>query len=263
MEVTPTRHTVRVEAPGYITKEFAITAQEGQITPETYDLEEQPAKIHIEAEGATIFLDGRDMGESTALSMRSGKHFISVAKSGHQSEARPLEVAPGANENLTFDLKTTRQRDAAIGMMIAGGVTAIGGGVILGTSFFRQADAQDIDRKRQAFTISPDEAAEYEEASTERDQFRALGVVVGGVGGLALVIGGGLFLFDSPGPKQPPSDADGEQGTEKKPSDAPSDVEGMTRLAPERGAGPRWSLSPIVAPLGEGWEVGGTWSLRY
>lgn len=263
MEVTPTRHTVKVEAPGYISKEFTISAQEGMMTPETYELEEQPAKLQIDAEGASIFLNGRDMGESTLLTVPSGKHFVAVAKTGHQSDARPLEIAPGSTQKLSFDLKTTRQRDAAIGMMVAGGVTIVLGGLSLGYAFLRQADAQAIDRKRQSSGILPKDVTRYDEASQDRDQFRALGIVVGGVGGLGLVIGGGLFLFDSPPPKQPPSDGEPRDKGPQRPSEKPSDMEQMSAVDPGARRPVQWSLSPVAAPTLEGWEVGGTWTLRY
>lgn len=247
-EVTPGRHTVKVSAPGYIEKEFVAQAFEGQINPETYELEEQPTKLLLELpRGASVFLDGRDMGSSSQLAVPSGAHFISVTRAGHHSEGRTIEATAGTSQKLAFDLRSTTQRDGSIGLMIGGGITVVGGGVLLGLAFLRQSDAQAIEQDRLAGSISDAQRAQYEDARRDRDFLRAGGVVVGGAGGLAVLIGGALFLFDAPLPISPPQEGVPKKKDEPRKKE-PSEMEQMMFL-PRVGPG----------PLG-GVELGGTWS---
>jgi len=251
-EVTPGRHTVKVVAPGYIDKEFVTQAVDGQITPETYELEEQPAKLEIEMpSNATIYVDGRDMGKSTQLSLPSGSHFVSVIRSGHHSEARPIEMAAGQSQKLTFELKTTTQRDVALGFMIGGAVVTLGGGGLLAAAFVRQADAQEIELRRESGSIGPADLAAYDAARTDRDVLRASGVLVGGVGGLSVLVGAALYLLDNPAPAQPPRDGAVEKNKEQKRKEAPSEMEQM-RLVP-------W----LTPEHGSGFAFGGTWTANF
>lgn len=248
-EVTPGRHTIKVTAPGYLEKEFVTQAVEGQITPETYELEEKPAKLDIEMPGdATIYVNGRDMGKSTQLTVPPGPHFVSVARQGHHPEARPIELAPGESQKLSFDLKTTTQRDVSYGLMIGGAAVVLGGGGLLAAAFVRQDDAQQIQLKRESSSITDDELEEYDSARKERDVLRASGLLVGGLGGLGLLIGGALFALDNEPPEQPPNDSGPRKKQDEKRKETPMDMEQMR-------------LVPWVGPeQGGGITFGGVWS---
>lgn len=254
VEVAPGRHTVKVTAPGHIEKEFVTQAVDGQITPETYELDEQPAKVQIQKpSGAQVYVDGRDMGETSVLSLPSGAHFISVSLSGHRSIGRVVEVGPGETTNAAFDLESTSQRDASIGFLVAGAVTAVAGSTLLGVAFARQSEAQEIAARREAGSISSQDLDAYEAARTDRDAFRGGGVVVGGAGILAALVGGVLYLFDDPPPVSPPS-------------------EGLVPTKTKKDEGPRgpgddemeMSGAPWVAPGAYGGvALGGAWSGRF
>ncbi len=251
VEVAPGRHTVKVTAPGYVEKEFAAQALAGQINPESYELEEQPAKLALELpSGATLYLNGRDMGESTQVSVPSGAHFLSITQRGHLSEARTIELSPGQTQKLAFDLKTTTQRDAAIGVMIGGAAVALTGGGLLAYAFVRQAEAIDIEEQRSAGEITAQQKIDYEAARDDRDLFRAGGVIVGGAGGLAVLIGGALFLLDNPPPKQPPLDAAPKAKGEPPSAKPPTEMEQMR-------------LIPFLSPHGRGFQAGGAWLFKF
>lgn len=248
-EVAPGRHVVRVTAPGYVDRDFVTQAVEGQIIPETYELEEQPARIEVKlASGATLYVDGRDMGRSTVVPLASGRHFVSVTQNGHHAEGRSIDLTPGERENVSFSLRTTTQRDASIGLMIGGGVVVVGGGVLLGLAFLKQNEAENIQGKRDESSITQEELADFNRASNQRDLFRAGGVVFGGAGGLAVVIGAAMFLFDTPLPKQAPLDAPSSQ---KQPATP------VKKRELEMGA---MSFVPWAGPTERGGAAfGGTW----
>lgn len=249
-EVAPGRHVVRVTAPGYVDRDFVTQAVEGQIIPETYELEEQPARIEVRlATGSTLYVDGRDMGRSTVVPLSSGRHFVSVTQNGHHAEGRSIELGPGEREQVAFSLRTTTQRDASIGLMIGGGVVVVGGGVLLGLAFLKQNEAENIQGKRDESSITQEELATFNRASNQRDLFRAGGVVFGGAGGLAVVIGAAMFLFDTPLPKQAPPDAPSSQ---KQPT-APTKKREL-----EMGS---MSFVPWAGPTERGGAAfGGTWT---
>lgn len=254
-EVPPGRHTVKVTAPGYIEKEFTTQAVEGQITPETYELSEQPARLQIEMpSGGTVYVDGRDLGGSRVVTLASGVHFVSVIQTGHHSDARTVQLGPGEGETMTFSLSTTTQRDASIGLMIGGGVTVTAGVILLGLAFFRQNAAQEILKTREAGSITESERQDYAQAVMDRDQLRAAGVVTGGAGALSVLIGAALFLFDNPPLKTPPVDGlDQKKKKDNRPGPSqPSDMEPLAFVP--------W-FNPSLP--GGGLEVGATWTSSF
>ena len=217
-EVEPGRHTVKVTAPGFVEQEFVIQALVGQTEAETYVLEEAPVELSLNIpSGATVHIDGQDRGESSFLKLAPGRRFISVSSQGHQSFGQLIEVEGGTKKAIDIDLPTTIQRDASIGLMIGGAATMVGGGALLTIAFLAQSDAQALIEKRETTGISPDENAAFDELIARRDDFRALGLSVGVVGGAAFLAGGAMFLFDNTGPLPLPID-----DSRKKPTAAPA-----------------------------------------
>ena len=239
-EVTPGRHTIKVTAPGFIEQEFVMQALQGQTEAETYALEEAPVSLVLTIpSGATVHIDGRDQGESSKLSVAPGRHFLSISKSGYQSFGKLIEAQGGETRAFTVDLTTTVQRDASLGLMIAGGATMIGGGAVLALAFLAQTDAQEIDAQRQSTGITPSQNTQYNDYVAKRDLLRAAGVLVGGVGSVAFLAGGAMFLLDRQGPLPVPID----EGKRRVPAAAPS-VEQLT-------------FAPMVTPDEVGLLMGG------
>jgi tetratricopeptide (TPR) repeat protein len=238
-EVAPGRHTIKVSAPGFIEQEFVMQALPGQTEAETYALEEAPVSLVLTIpSGATVHIDGRDQGESSKLSVSPGRHFLSISKSGYQSFGKLIEAQGGESREIAIDLTTTVQRDASLGLMIAGGATMIGGGSILALAFLAQTDAQAIEEERLSTGITSDQNEAYNEHVARRDLLRAAGVLVGGVGSVAFLAGGAMFFLDRQGPLPVPID----EGKRKAPVSTPS-VE--------------LTFAPVVAPDEVGLFVGG------
>jgi tetratricopeptide (TPR) repeat protein len=232
VEVEPGRHTIKIAAPGFVEQEFVMQALVGQTEAETFNLEEAPVDFTLKIpSGATVHVDGSDRGESSKLSLSPGRRFISVSKPGHKSFGQILEAEGGESRTLEVDLETTLQRDVSIGLMAGGGATMIGGGVLLGLAFLAQSKAQDIEAERDAGGIDLERNEEYELYVRRRNELRAAGVVVGGLGGLAFLGGGALFLFDRQGPLPLPVEDRGK----KKPVEAPVDVSVVPLVSPSEG----------------------------
>jgi hypothetical protein len=96
----------------------------------------------------------------------------------------------------------------------------IGGGVLLGLAFLAQSKAQDIEAERETSGITQERNEEFDLYLRRRNELRAAGVIVGGLGGLAFVGGGALFLFDRQGPLPLPV----EERTKKKQVELPIEV---------------------------------------
>jgi tetratricopeptide (TPR) repeat protein len=221
VEVEPGRHTIKVTARGFVEQEFVMQALVGQTEAETFNLEEAPVEITLKLpSGATVHVDGSDRGESSKLTLAPGRRFVSVSKPGHKSFGQILEAEGGETRTLEIDLETTTQRDASIGLMAGGGAAMIGGGVLLGLAFLAQSKAQDIDAERETSGITQERNEEFDLYLRRRNELRAAGVVVGGLGGLAFLGGGALFLFDRQGPLPLPV----EDRSKKKPVEAPVEV---------------------------------------
>jgi hypothetical protein len=238
VEVEPGRHTIKITAKGFVEQEFVMQALVGQTEAETFNLEEAPVDLTLVLpSGATVHVDGSDRGESSKLTLSPGRRFLSISKPGHKSFGQVLEVEGGDSRTLEIDLETTVQRDASIGLMAGGGAAMIGGGVLLGLAFLAQSKAQDIEAERDAQGITQDRNDEFDLYVKRRNDLRAAGVVVGGLGGLAFLGGGALFLFDRQGPLPVPV----EDRARKKPIEAPVEV----------------SVVPLVSPTEAGIVVGG------
>lgn len=230
METTPTDHTVVLTAPGFIDKTVTMHAREGQLTAATFELEEKPAHLQVDVpSGSEISVDGRFVGKApltTPLALPAGKRFVSITLAGHKSQGSVVELGRGEDKKLSLTSSSTGQRDASYGLFIAGGTILLGAGVLTGMAFVKQNEAQSLFEKPQ---LSTEDRKAYEQASNDRDRFRASAIVGGGIAGLLGAIGVGLFVFDRPSPVQAPADMG--PGTEKAP--APKKPDGMeARITP-------------------------------
>ncbi|MFO0615341.1 MAG: PEGA domain-containing protein [Polyangiaceae bacterium] len=210
METTATDHTVVLTAPGFIDKTVTMHAKEGQLTAATFELEEKPAHLEVDVpSGAEISVDGRFVGKAplaSPLDLPSGKRFVSITLAGHKSQGSLVDLGRGEQKKLSLTAPSTGQRDASYGLFIAGGTILVGSAILAGFAFVKQEEASNLFELPQ---LTSKQADDYNNATKERDQYRAAAVVSGGLAGLLGAIGVGLFVFDRPSPVQAPADMSG------------------------------------------------------
>lgn len=182
-EVTPERHTVRVEAPGYFPAEREVVAVQGELILAEIALRERPATLLLETpEDAEIYVDGRFArhgGKRATLELPSGTHVIGVAEAGHLSMARTVTLGRGDGDRARFELSPTAQRKAARGLFAVSGATLASGIVLGGLSLRAQSRAERFLDARQRENRSPEDLAEYGEQRRSRNQLR--GAAIGSI----------------------------------------------------------------------------------
>lgn len=219
--VTPGRHSVKVTAPGYATREVTVQAIPDQITPETVELEELDATVDLGSDGAerTAYVDGRLVGNVKTLTLEPGSHFISVTAQGRVSQGKLVSVRRGEATTLRFDEQATAQRYAGITLLSLAAASVVAGGVTLGFALERDARAADIDAELRDTSIGEEELAEYQALRDERDLFRSAGLVTLGVGAGIAALGLTLIFVDRPGPLSPPATTEAPSAVPTRPVD--------------------------------------------
>jgi hypothetical protein len=209
-EVASGPHVVKLTAPGFVDKEVTVRAVAGEFTPETFELDEKPARLQVEVSpGAEISIDGRFQGKAPlakALDVAPGRRFVSVTLTGHQSKGEVVDLERGEDRKLAMKLPSTGQRDAAFVFLIASGVTLVGTGVLAGIAIVDDNKANDILKQYNAGSITAAQRQTYEDARGDRDSYRAAAVSAGAVTGVLGLVGVGLFVFDRATPVQSPPD---------------------------------------------------------
>lgn len=208
--VIPGRHSVRVTAPGYATREVTVQAIADQITPETVELKELDATVDLGSDGAsrTTYVDGRLVGNVRTLSLSPGRHFVSVTAQGSVSQGKFVTVRRGEALSLRFDEQATAQRYAGITLLSLAGATVAAGAVSLGFALERDGRAADLEAELQGGSIGEADFAAYQSLQEERDLFRTAGFVTLGVGAGIAALGLTLVLVDQPSPLPPPASND-------------------------------------------------------
>ncbi len=247
-EVEPGKHVVKLSAPGYFDEVREIAVEKGEIAPANLPQRERPAAFTINTEsGAEISIDGRFVGEApltSAIELPSGRHFVAILKTGHETYTKEVELKRGARETLDADLQSTTQRD--LSYVVIGGAAAFAtAGIIFGgLALERESAAQDILDARDARTLSRSEVADYEDIRRERSLYTALAAAGGGAGVALGLLGVGLAVFDEPRAVAAPR-MEGPTREREPGSDEPKDIE--------------VSGAPVISPD----FLGGTMRLRF
>jgi len=109
VELDPGRHVVEARRQGYRPAVRALTLSPGASEEVRLDASESPlnARLQIQAnvDDAAIVLDGRERGRGRFEGeVPPGTHPLEVSASGHVTDRRDIEVAPGANERVVVTL---------------------------------------------------------------------------------------------------------------------------------------------------------------
>ncbi len=248
-DIAPGQHKIKLSAPGYFDVERSITIEEGQIASANLEQKEKPGKLAIAAtDGAEVSVDGRFIGEAPLarpLELSSGRHFVSLAKNGHESLALDVDVARDGDKNLAFALKTTSQRDVSYAILGGAGALLVTSGILTGVAVAKQSSASGIEDRVGHETLLPADVTAFEDARSARDRFTAGAIGTGAGGALMGLVGLGLFFFDKPRAVAAP------QLDEQKPGQKPGE--------PSKESPLELSGAPSLGPG----QIGGTMQLRF
>lgn len=108
-------HLVVVTAEGYLPSEQTVVIEPGRQRVLSVTLQPRPQTpgriiVNVNAEGATVFIDGQDRGAPPVIveNAPAGTHAIVVRAEGYQEYRRTCTVGPGENCELNVEL-TARQ----------------------------------------------------------------------------------------------------------------------------------------------------------
>ena len=244
-DVAAGRHVVKISAEGHFEESRELVLAPGSSQALDVALRERPALLTLEGpSGADVSIDGRFVGSlplPRPLEVPPGKRLVTVTTTGSDAFVEEITLKRAETRKVTIDLPITGQRKASYVLLAIGGAGIVAGGVMSGLAFAAQKDAQDILAKRESSAISVSDRDDYDAAVTERNDWRRNAGVGFAAGGAFAVVGGLLFLFDSPdvelGPTPPKDDS------------APAPTPKEEPMVAVVGAAPAWGPGFVGASL--------------
>lgn len=243
-EVEAGKHRVKVTAPGFEDDEREVVTVKGELLAFDVRLRERMARLRLVVDdGARIFVDGRYQGEtplSKALQLPAGKHVVSVIRAGYDGYSSEIVLERGKTKTVAVELSYSKQRNASLVLLGAGGVSMVVSLGFFAQSLARQAAAREVLDRKEKENITAEDLDVYDAARRDRDQLRIAGAVAATTGLALGAVGGTLYLFDTPHVP--------EQGST-----------GPSKPRPRRSSGPKTlSAAPVVAPGFVGGGLSGT-----
>jgi tetratricopeptide (TPR) repeat protein len=238
-EVEAGKHRVRVTADGYDDDERDVVTVKGGLLAVDVRLREQPGELRLTVEDGALYVDGRYQGEaplSKAMQLPAGKHVVSVTRAGYEGYSREVELRRGKTTNVQVDLDPSTQRNVALVLLGASGVSLVVSAGFFGQAVERQEAAQSVLDRKSEGNITSEDLDVYDAARRDRDQLRRAGTVAFSTSVVLGTVGGLLYWFDSP---QVPTTLSSEVAPAKK---------------TKSGAPRSLSAAPVFAP---GWVGGG------
>lgn len=105
----PGSHSITVTKPGYSSDTRAVTVASGSKSTLVIHLAQMMATLAVTSDppGASIYVDGRDMGKTTParVSLEKGTHVILVRKMGYIDETASAQFALGQTVSMTPTLR--------------------------------------------------------------------------------------------------------------------------------------------------------------
>lgn len=190
-EVTPGKHRVLVEAPGFYPSLRELTAVAGELVGTQVPLRERPSTLSLwTSADAEIYVDGTFVsqgGEGVTVQLASGNHRIAVGQKGHRVAVRDVHSVRGNAESIRVTLEPTSQRILSNALFIAGGA-ALGASLVASALAVRaEGQAEAFLGRRAQRNVTASELYSYNSAIIDRDRYR-LGTTV------ALAAAGSLFI---------------------------------------------------------------------
>lgn len=218
-EMPPGPVQITVTAPGYASQTREVVTVGGTGLPIDVQLVPLPGTLTVQTEeGAEVRVDGRSLGSApvAAQTLPPGTHRVVVLASGREPFVNVFALSAEDDVQVVAELEQTPQRIAAWATFGLAGALAVGSGITGALALDAQQDAEVFAARWQADGLDPEEADTYNGLVDERDQWTERTLILGVSAGVALALGGALWLFDDPqAPNQPvltPSVAPGGNG---------------------------------------------------
>ena len=234
-DVTPNKHTVRVEADGYYPDTRPVVAVEGGLVALDVPLRARPATLFVRAEsGADVLVDRRPVGRTPLtgpIELGAGPHFIALTHNGRRPYGEEIRLARGESKRLDVDLGGTTQRTIAYVVLGSAAASFVAGGVFIGMAFYEQGQAESIQALAGQHNITQAQEDSYNSSVNAREGLKLASYVAFG-GAAALALGASaLFLFDTPHAPLGPTREREEEPT-RKPTSSPLEVSAVPLVAP-------------------------------
>lgn len=203
--VAPGRHRIRVEAPGHFPVETEGVAVESRLVVVPVSLREAPARVAITAPpGTLVHVDGLPVAETPLpgpLELPAGTHHLALGHNGYEMDARTLVLEPGGAVPFAAELRATTQRKASWGVFGTAGALLVGAGVFGALAMVRENEADDILGRRDdaGENLTTSDVRRYNDARDARDQWRSMTLGLSAGAAALLLLGSGLYFFDTPG----------------------------------------------------------------
>jgi hypothetical protein len=161
----------------------------------------EPGQLLIAAPvGASVRVDGTFVGAaplSGPVEVEPGTRTVAVTMNGFHPRTLNVVVGRGRSREVTVELEMTDQRIAAWSLL-GTGIAGLGAGIVFGSlSVVRLREARDIQQEADGDLSEAGQAA-YDAAMAARDDLRLGSGVSAGIGLVALLVGGPLYILDQP-----------------------------------------------------------------
>ena len=204
-ELSPGKHRVQVEAPGFFPGQREVTAIFGELVLAQVPLRERPSLLSVwTSENADVYLDGAFVspgGKGIVIQLPSGRHRLAVGQKGYRVAVRELNLARGQAKTLRVELEPTAQRLVSDGLFIAGGASLWASLAFANLAIRAEGSAEDFLRRHDHRNVDGAELYRYHSTIVERDRY-SLGATVSVAASAGFFITG-LFLheLDQPNPQ--------------------------------------------------------------
>ncbi len=201
VDVEPGEHVVRAEAAGFQPaekKERAVPGHSGLVELALVPL---PARVAIATDhDADVRIDGRrvQLVPGRSLDIEAGHHLLAITRRGHEPITRELVLTRGQTLALDEPLVPTAQRRAVRYVALGAGVLGIATAVVGIVALVEDRRAADKLDQLHAGDQSPSLGAAYADARDQRDRYRTMTLVGGGLTLAAALAAGALYYFDTP-----------------------------------------------------------------
>jgi tetratricopeptide (TPR) repeat protein len=202
ISVEPGSHELHVSAPGYADFVQRVDVPEGA----TYQID--AALIGLDGslvvEGpkqAWLRLDGNVVGRlplSAPLRVAPGPHVLVVGKPGHEPLRVELELERDGWRSVRAPLDVTNQRIASYFLFGVGTAAAIASGVQFAFALDGQIRAAKLEARRIEAQLSTVDYERFVEYLDQRNTMRLGSVMAGIGGGLLLLTGVVLYVYENP-----------------------------------------------------------------